>query len=81
MHSSTLVMALLTAQVAVATDAQTAAPADSILRNGRILAFSGPERNERADDRSSRGDRHPRWPYRLHRHEAQAEKSPVQRLR
>jgi len=45
----TLAVALLTAQVASAATAQTAAPADSILRNGRILVFSGPERHERTD--------------------------------
>ena len=49
MLSSTLAVALLTTQVALAVDAQPAAPADSILRNGRILVFSGLERHERAD--------------------------------
>jgi predicted amidohydrolase YtcJ len=49
MFGLTLAIALLTAQVASAADAQPAAPADTILRNGRILVFSGPERHERAD--------------------------------
>src|SRR5688572_31405490 len=49
MIRSTLAVALLTAVVASADDARTAAPADSILRNGRILVFSGLERHERAD--------------------------------
>ena len=49
MHSSTLAIALLAVQVASADDARSAAPADSILRNGRILVFSGPERHERTD--------------------------------
>ncbi len=49
MSRLTLAVALLTAQVASAVDAPPAAPADSILRNGRILVFSGPERHERAD--------------------------------
>ncbi len=49
MFVSTLAIALLTAQAASATDAPLAAPADSILRNGRILVFSGPERHERTD--------------------------------
>ncbi len=49
MFNSILAIVLLTAQVASAVDAQPAAPADSILRNGRILVFSGPERHDRAD--------------------------------
>jgi predicted amidohydrolase YtcJ len=49
MIRSTLAIALLMAQVALAADAQPAAPADTILRNGRILVFSGPERHERAE--------------------------------
>ena len=49
MIRSTLAVALLTAVVASADDARTAAPADSILRNGRILVFSGLERHERAE--------------------------------
>jgi predicted amidohydrolase YtcJ len=49
MHSSTFAIALLAVQVASADDARTEAPADSILRNGRILVFSGLERHERAD--------------------------------
>jgi predicted amidohydrolase YtcJ len=49
MISSTLAIALLAAQVASTADAGPAAPADSILRNGRILVFSGPERHERAE--------------------------------
>lgn len=49
MPGSILAIALLTAQVASAVDAPPAAPADLILRNGRILVFSGLERHERAD--------------------------------
>lgn len=41
-------LALLAAQVALAVESSAAAPADSILLNGRILVFSGPERHERA---------------------------------
>jgi len=46
MAGLTLATALLAAQVTTAVEA---APADSILRNGRILVFSGVERHERAD--------------------------------
>lgn len=49
MFRSTLAVAMLMARVAVAADTPPAAPADSILRNGRILVFSGPERHDRAD--------------------------------
>src|SRR6188768_10522 len=49
MIRSTLAIALLTAQVASAADAAPATPADTILRNGRILVFSGPERHERVE--------------------------------
>ena len=42
------VLALLVAQVALAVESSDAASADSILLNGRILVFSGPERHERA---------------------------------
>src|SRR5688500_1607238 len=49
MIRSTVAIAVLTVQVASADDAQTAAPADSILRNGRILVFSGLERHDRTD--------------------------------
>ena len=42
------VLALLAVQVALAVESPAAAPADSILLNGRILVFSGPERHERA---------------------------------
>jgi predicted amidohydrolase YtcJ len=49
MRSSTFALALLTAQAAaLSADAQPAATADLILRNGHILVFSGPERHERA---------------------------------
>ncbi len=46
---STLAIALLTAQVASEVAASPAAPADTILRNGRILVFSGLERHDRTD--------------------------------
>ena len=49
MELGTLALALLAAQAASAADAPGAAPADSILRNGRILVFSGIERHERSD--------------------------------
>ena len=49
MIRSTLAVALLMPQVALAVNAPPAAPADSILRNGRILVFSGPERHDGAD--------------------------------
>lgn len=49
MLRSTLAIALLATQAASAVDAPPAAPADSILRNGRILVFSGTERHERRD--------------------------------
>lgn len=41
-------LALLAAHVALAVESPAAGPADSILLNGRILVFSGPERHERA---------------------------------
>ena len=44
-----LALALLTAQAASAANTPAAAPPDSILRNGRILVFSGPERHEGTD--------------------------------
>ncbi|HEU5482483.1 MAG TPA: hypothetical protein VFU80_05265 [Sphingomicrobium sp.] len=49
MFRSTLAIALLTPQLASAVDAPPAAPADSLLRNGRILVFSGNERHDRTD--------------------------------
>ena len=49
MFIAAFAIALLTALVAAEAAAQPAAPADTILRNGRILVFSGPERHERAD--------------------------------
>ena len=45
---STFAIALMAAQIALAADAPRAAPADSILRNGRILVFSGLERHDGA---------------------------------
>ena len=49
MPSSNFAVALLAAQMALVADAQPAAPADLILRNGRVLVFSGLERHDRAD--------------------------------
>ena len=45
MKSGMLALAWLTAQAASAASMPAAAPPDSILRNGRILVFSGPERH------------------------------------
>jgi len=47
MFSLTLAIALLTAQVASAVDARPATPADSILRNGRIVYIGTNEQAEK----------------------------------
>ncbi len=49
MFRLTLAVALMAPRVALAVDAQPAAAADSILRNARILVFSGLERHDRTD--------------------------------
>ena len=49
MFRLTVAVTLMAARVAWAAEAQPATPADSILRNGRILVFSGLERHERKD--------------------------------
>lgn len=49
MIRSMFAVALLAVQAAAATEAPSAAPADSVLRNGRILVFSGVERHERTE--------------------------------
>jgi len=44
-----LALSLLTAQVALAVQSVTPVVADSILVDGQVLVFSGPERHDRAD--------------------------------
>src|SRR5262245_64284575 len=49
MRTGMLALTLLTTQAACTADAPPTAPADSILRNGRILVFSGVERHARTE--------------------------------